>query len=108
MDSIDKSLSNITTISLNSTKKFLDRFQDCICYSLQQQLKSNPDCIELDLYIGTLSIKNINDELFFKFIPSRSFENDVIKTFKTGECPLVEKIEDTLINKIKEAYKDLI
>ena len=108
MGQIDKDLSTITTISLNSTQKFLDRFQDCICYSLQEQLKQNEEYIELDIYIGTLILVNRDDDIEFKFIPSNKFESDIISTYNNKECPLIHKLEDSLTTKIKAAYKEFL
>ena len=104
---IVKDLSTVTTISPASTQKILSKFQDCLCYAIQEALADKETEIELDLYVGKLMIEIIEDEIQYKFVPSYSFEKDVFDTVSTGVCPMFSKVENSIQGKIMNAYKEL-
>ena len=107
MNEIDSDLSKLTTIPLYSIQKLLSKFQDSICYEIQEQYKDNNKYIEVDIHIGTLILYNEKDTVSFKFIPSRSFENEIREIYKGNDCNLIKKLENSITEKITEAYKDL-
>lgn len=106
MQEISKDLASITTIPLASINKILSRYQDCICYNLQQELNNITEYVELDIYIGKLLIKLLDNKIYYKFIPSSSFEEDVKETINNNESPLVSKLEKLVTEKITNAYKE--
>lgn len=108
MEQIDKDLATLTTIPLASVQKILSKFQDCICYNVQQSLENINEYIDLDIAIGKLIIKLDEDKICYKFIPSKSFENDLLITINTGECPLIGKLENSVSEKITAAYKEFL
>ena len=103
---INKDLSALTNISITSIDKILDRYQDVICYQLQENLLNNPDEITLDIFIGKLILYINKNEVTYKFIPSSKFEKDIISTINNNECPLIGRLEKTLTEKITTAYKE--
>ena len=107
MNNICKDLSTLTTVPLFSIEKLMSKFQDSICYTIQEELASNNNSMEIDIYIGKLFIEIIDDNIYYKFIPSKDFEADVMTTIKTGVCPLISKLEDSIQTKITRAYKEL-
>ena len=106
MQTIDKDLSNLTTISVASIQKILSKFQDAICFNLQESLETINDFVELDIYIGKLIIRIEDNKIYYKFIPSPSFEEDIKSTIENNECPLIKKLENSITEKIKSAYKE--
>lgn len=104
---ICKDLSTVTTMSVSSIDRFMSKFQDCLTYSIQEALSNNKTTIELDIYIGKILVEIINDKIYYKFIPSASFEREVTETVRSGVSPMVTKIEDAIQSKIMRAYKEL-
>lgn len=100
-------LSAVTTISPASTQKILSKFQDCLCYAVQEALGNHETEIELDIYIGKLMIEVIDDVVQYKFVPSASFERDVSDTVISGVCPMFNRVENAIQGKIMGAYKEL-
>lgn len=105
---IEKDVSNLTTVPFSSVQKIFSRFQDCICYNLQQSINNKEEYAEIDIYIGKLILKKEDNHIYYKFIPSPSFEKDVLITYQRGECPLIRRLEDTISDKISSAYKELL
>ena len=106
MDKIEFDISKLTTFPVVSIQKILSRYQDCICYNLQERLDKINEYVELDIYIGKLIIRQNEDKIEYKFIPSSSFESDIKNTILTGESPLVKKLETVVQDKITSAYKE--
>ena len=103
---IVKDLSTVTTISPASTQKILSKFQDCLCYAIQEALANKETQIELDIYVGKLMVEIIGNNIQYKFIPSNSFATDVCNTV-SGICPMFDKVENSIQGKIMSAYKEL-
>lgn len=61
----------------------------------------------IDIGFGKLCILIEDDDVFYKFIPSRKFEENLAHTITHKSSPLIEKADDLLVQKIKNTYKDL-
>ena len=105
---IENDLSATTSIPISSIQKLLDRYQDILCYYLQSQLNTSNEYYELDIYIGTLLLKVVDNNLIYKFIPSTRFEKELVETLTTKESPLVTKLEQAVTDRIMDAYKEFI
>ena len=62
----------------------------------------------MNIGIGTLIIINNDDSLIYKFKPSQQLEESLIKTTTTGINPLSSTLEQILVNKITNTYKDIM
>lgn len=105
--SLISDMATITTIPVSTLEKLSNKCQACILHKLVESEKTGENITSIDIGIGTLYIQHNFDEIKYKFIPSRSFENNVKNTINTGESPLVYMVEEALREKITNAYKDL-
>ena len=105
--SLVSDMSVITTIPLSTLNKLVDKEQLCILHKIvESELKGDP-ITAIELGFGTLYIKHDDDEIKYKFIPSKQFENNVKTVITTGESPLIATVEEALKDKILSVYKDL-
>lgn len=100
-------LSTITTIPVSTLEKLYDKQQLCILHKVSENEKRGEPITYVDIGPGTLYIKHENDELRYKFIPSKSFEKDLKEVILSGQSPLITKAEEALKDKITNTYKDL-
>ena len=88
-------------------EKLHDKQQLCILHKGSENEKRGEPITYVDIGYGTLYIKHENDELRYKFIPSKSFEKDLKEVILSGQSPLISKAEEALKDKITNTYKDL-
>jgi len=60
----------------------------------------------IDLGYGTLSINFDNKEIKYKFVPSKELDKSVANTVVTENNELINEIENSLVEKITNLYKD--
>lgn len=97
-------LEKLTTIPKEKFNKLVDKINLIILDALAE---STDKVIDLDIGIGTLQL--VNDEnLTYRFIPSKSLEKAIIKYFDSGVNPLQDTLEKTLAERIINVYKDII
>ena len=100
-------VSLLTTIPELSLKKLIDKCKFVICHDVQEACLNNEDEVIVDMGLGQLILKIEEEGVHYKFVPNASFEESVSKTILTGASPLTCLVEDTLVNKIEKAYKEL-
>lgn len=105
---MSKDISKLTSIPLVSVEKFLTLEENCICYDVLDNLKSGETTSLIDLGFGMLSIIIINDEMHFKFVPSKSLEDKLKKALSSGKLDIISLLEDKINSKLLIAYKELI
>ena len=108
MNDAIKDLSTITTIPYYTLQTLGNKLVDVIQYSVKESLLNQEDVCEVDIHIGKIIIALVDDAIRFKFIPSAKFEESIIDVYAKKECKIVEKVQDSVYNKIMNAYKDLI
>ena len=107
VDVLDR-VSSLTTIDRKSLVKLTNKASLCICDEIYKSgLENNLRCY-FDMGIGTLGIDySSGDTVKYKFTPAKDFEKMIVNTIVNKESPLVEKVEQSLIKKITDTYKDL-
>lgn len=101
-------LAVLTTIPAGSINKLVEKAALCICNDLEESLLNNEDLTSIDMGLGTLQIMFSNNELKFRFIPNRKLEAAARDTVLNKKNPLVDKVEQTLAQRITNAYKNFI
>ncbi len=101
-----KDLSVLTTINSSTLSKLFEKELWCISNDVEQCLDSDDKVVEIDIDIGTLLINIGEEDIRYKFIPSPTLEKVVTNTVITGNNMLVSNIENSLVTKISNAYKD--
>ena len=99
-------LSTITTIPKQTLEKLFEKLSWVICDSVEVSCMSNEDFARIDIGIGYIDINVTENELEYRFIPSKKLESDILNTVQNKKNPLVNNIEESLIKRIINAYKD--
>ena len=108
MTKIIEDLATLTTISQNALVNLNEKIYSCICHSVcESMLEGNP-LTEIDLGIGILYIKCEEDQIKYKFIPSKKLEENVAFTIKHKTSPILFEVESALKDRIESTYKNLL
>lgn len=101
-----KDLQTITTIPYKTLKDLFDKFQWVLCDEIETSHNKGEEFASIDIGIGEIDVCVDNDELKFRFIPSSKFEDNIKETIKSSKNPLVLNIEESLVKRIINTYKD--
>lgn len=106
--SLVEDLSKITTIPKNSLAKLSNVSQEIIASNVCETILDSKDSItEIDIGIGLLYI-SVRDSIEYKFIPSVKFEALLRDVALTKRDPLITDVEENIVKKITNTYKDLL
>lgn len=97
-------LSSVATYNLNSLCKLSETI---ISHSVAESLANKEDYATVDIGIGTLFIKRVEDEIRYKFVPSDRLDKVVTNTYKNGKSDLEKTVDEVLGRRIMNTYKDL-
>ena len=105
---LTKKLSLLTTVDQQYIKKLFDKIPWIICDGLSCEMVSseNPS-VTLSLGYGNLIISVIDDQIKYKFVPTKEFEDQVVDTVCNGFNSLAINLEKSLASKLTTIYKDL-
>lgn len=101
-------LQTLTQLNMSLFSKLISLSELIICDDMNELDMSSEDVLELDIGIGKLCFLISEDSLQYQFIPSKSLENNLIRTLETKINPLVQTTETSLENKILKTYKELL
>lgn len=101
-------ISTITTIPLASLQKLSDLSQQCICHAITETLLQKELITTVNIGIGKLLIKQEENSIKYKFIPSSDFEQAITDTIVNRKSPIISNAEQTLASRIIKTYKDLL
>ena len=101
-------ISLLTSVPYKTMQNLCDKGAECICHSVLENMKeSNIETI-IDISIGQIIILIDDDEIHYKFRPSNQLESMLIDTINDGNDPLVKDVEQSLVSRIINTYKDLV
>lgn len=103
---IKEDLSTLTTIDESVFTKLSNKVEWCISDGIEKAILNKEDIINIDLDIGILMINLKNNEIKYKFIPSQKLEKTIINTVLNEKNSLILNIEDSLISKLTNVYKN--
>lgn len=101
-------ISKLTTITPHTMKKLVKMSNACICHDVLDSLLSGSTETEVDIGIGKLFIRYEGDNVKYKFIPTKTLEENVCKTLTTKSSPVTCKAETELKDRVEQAYKHLL
>lgn len=109
MTNLVQDISTLTTIPVSNVEYIADIITDTISHSvLEAKLNDEETCIISLSKVGKLLISISEEELRYKFIPSKYLEEKLINTLNKEESSLETKIENSLSKRLISAYKDLL
>ena len=100
-------LATLTTIHRSSFDKLVDRSQCVICHDVEEAELCGENTVNINIGIGTLTIRVEEDTIKYRFTPSQSLNANIKNTIVTGKSPLTAQAETLLKDRICNAYKDL-
>lgn len=101
-------LSTLTTIPATNLNQLVQKSVYCICDDVEEAVLGENNTAEIDLGFGKLYIRVHNNNVQYKFIPSRALDNAVKETIINHKNPLVDVAEETLVHRILNTYKSFI
>ena len=106
--SLINDLNNLTNIPEKILEKLSDNVMFSILQSLQEMLIKKETLCEVDMSIGNLLISLEDDNIKFKFIPSKKLEKEIIKTIESGENSMKELLTKNMVATLEKTYKELL
>ena len=100
-------ISVLTTIGKYNLEELVNKSVAIISHDVEETLREHEEVTSIDIGIGDLHITNIEDKLYYKFIPSRKLEEAVRNTYATRKSALTTEIDAALGRRITNTYKDL-
>lgn len=103
---IKSDLSTLTTINESVFTKLVNKIEWCVSDGIEKAIYKGDSQVNIDLDIGTLLINFDNNEIKYKFKPSPRFEKIVTNTVINEHNDLVTNMEESLISKLTNTYKN--
>ncbi len=85
----------------NQFNTLISHYMFCLKNSVDNKL-------EVDIGIGTIVFILVNNEVKYKFIPSKNLEKSVIEGCKADESVLIKKANQLIGQRINKTYKELL
>ena len=108
MYNLSEDLSNLTTIPTSALSKLSDKSVFCICNDVEESLLKEENVADIDLGIGTLQILVDGNDLKYRFIPSKTLDINVKNTVINKKNPLTAAVEESLVKRILNTYKNYL
>ncbi len=108
MHSLVEDVSVLTTIPVINISQLLDKAAYCICDSVEETKLKQENLTEIDTGLGILSIFVEDNNIQYRFVPSKKLENSIKSTIVDGKNPLIGIAEKALTQKILNAYKQYL
>lgn len=78
-----------------------------IAQSVEEYLTSDEECCNINIGIGNLIVNKDEEELMFKFIPSKGLESFVTDIINDKKSPLIKELELSITKRMLKLYKEL-
>lgn len=101
-------ISSLTSVPYKTLKHLCNKGNESICHSVLESVNESENETVIDLSIGQLIIIIEDDELHYRFKPSSQLDEMLVTTLTTGVDPLITDIEQNLVTRVLNTYKDLI
>lgn len=105
---IIKDTSTLTTVPEKTLRRLITKQVYCINDAVEEMRQSGDNIVDLDIGLGTLSIGVINDNIYYKFIPSDELDVSVKSSILNEQNLLEDALEAALVDKLTNTYKDLL
>lgn len=109
MINVVKDVSTLSTIPEKDIIKLLKKFIYVICDGIAESKLQGDNVSSFDLGIGSLYIKHEpNSEIEYKFIPCKYMDKGIKSTVNEGKNPFDDDLNNSLVKKFINVYKDLV
>lgn len=106
MIDLKNDLSTLTTINESTFSKLINKVEWCISDGVEKAIIEDKNELAVDIGIGILLINFTNDEVKYKFKPNPRLEKVITNTIVNERNDLVLNIENSLVTKLTNVYKN--
>ena len=107
MTNLLNDLSALTAVAPSNLTSMAKLSEAILCHTVVESIKDNEEYAEVDIGIGYLYIKNTDEGIRYKFVPSDHLESVLATSIKYKRSPLSLKVDEVLGRRIMNTYKDL-
>ena len=108
MSKINCDVSKLTTIPEKALDKLNDKILYSICEEVAENILQDKSITELDFGLYKLYIKHDDpSQVKFKVVPSEELQKEVINTITKRRNLLEDTLNNALVKKFLEVYKDI-
>lgn len=108
MTNLIEDLSILTSLSKSTLGDISLMAESAICHAMVESVLDRDDYAEIDIGIGTLYIKNYEDGLHYKFVPTQHLDSALKNSIKSKRSTLNKRADETLVNRINKTYKEML
>lgn len=105
---IVEDIATLTGIAYQPLYRLVELAEDSIAHCVFENIVEQNPLTTIDLGVGILYIKCEEDEIKYKFIPSKQLEGMVSRAVENKTSPVVQDVDVMLKDKIEKAYKRLL
>ena len=103
---LKEDLATLTTINESTLTKLTSKAEWCISDGIVKALLNNESELSVDIDIGELILYFSDDEIKYRFIPNQRFKKIVSNAVVNERNDLVLNVENTLVSKLNNVYKN--
>lgn len=108
MNKLNQDLASLTGLSVLSLDKLSEKAATSIAHCVYESVFKKEPLTCIDIGYGQLYIKQEENSLKYKFIPSVILESKIKFAILNKESPLVLQAEESLRQRIEQSYKELL
>ncbi len=101
-------ISLLTSVPYKTLKNLCDKGNECICHGVLESIHDDAMDTVIDISVGQIIITVDNDAIYYRFKPSSKLEEMLRDTVVHKNDPLINDIEQSLVSRIMNTYKDLV
>lgn len=106
--SIEKKLSDLTTVPLESFEKIKDYLETIHSHDIVTQLLADKTLLELEIFEGKIYLQLEDDTVKYKFVPNERFSELVLNSILNKDSKLLSKVTEKLKKSLITWRKDLL
>lgn len=98
----------LTGIGYQSLYRLTELAEDSIAHTVYENVVEKNPISTIDIGVGILYIKCEEDQIKYKFVPSKQLEGMVTRAVENKTSPIMHDVDAMLKDKIEKAYKRLL
>lgn len=108
MTNLIEDISTLTEVTEKTLEKLVNVSNYCISHAIHEAHCEKRDLTTIDLGIGELTIRFIEQGIQYRFVPSDVLEKMIVQTVVGKTSPMITRVETKLQDKIDKAYKEVL
>jgi hypothetical protein len=105
---LTKDISAVTGLTVTSLNEVMGKAALCVAHSIYEGVVAEENEVEIDIGIGTLVVKICEDAIKYRFEPSKALAQSAMDAVNNKTSPLLERANETLRERIKRTYKEIV